>query len=88
MVEKLHHLFGLSLMGGSKFWMRQVLLFGFSFLDLMKTYGTLPKTYVSFDLIRNIFTITIFILLLCSYFVCICIFSCLYFMLNCTCPPF
>ena len=64
-------------MGASKFWMRQVLLFGFPFLDSMKTYGTLPKTYDSLELIGNIFTTTIFILLLFSYYVCICIFSCL-----------
>ena len=75
-------------MGASKFWMRQVLLFGFPFLDSMKTYGTLPKTYDSLELIGKIFTTTIFILLLCLYFVCICIFSCLYFMFNCKCPPF
>ena len=49
-------------MGASKFWMRQVLLFGFPFLDSIKTYGTLPKSYVSLELIGNIFTTTIFIL--------------------------
>ena len=44
-------------MDASKFWMRQVLLFGFPFLDSMKTYGTLPKNYDSLELIRNIFAI-------------------------------
>ena len=34
-----------------------MLLFGFPFLDSMKTYGTLPKNYNSLELIRNIFAI-------------------------------
>ena len=74
--------------GCFKLWMRQVPLFRFPFLDSMKAYRTLPKTYNSLELIINIFATTIFILLLCSYFVCICIFSCLYFVFNCICPPF
>ena len=51
-------------MGASKFWMRQVLLFGFPFLDSMKTYGTLPKSYDSLEFIRNIYhTFILFIFL-------------------------
>ena len=42
-------------MDASKFWMRQVLLFGLPFLDSTKTYGTLPKTYDLLKLIGNIY---------------------------------
>ena len=45
-------------------WMRQVLLFEFPFLDLMKIYGILPKTYDSLELkISNFHTLILFIFL-------------------------